>query len=159
MNSIKVANPTTFVRQGFFLRRALRNLEAAEPLSPLLSVLLGQRKPTVQKRSDAAPLQLIDENLNESQKEAVDFALSSQEVALIWGPPGTGVFRQRAGSASMARLTRVRPQARRRPSSKSSGNACAPNRACSSAVHPTLPSTTSSHGCLYLIQTSHSRSL
>ncbi|GAA5969525.1 hypothetical protein JCM8115_000418 [Rhodotorula mucilaginosa] len=87
---IKVANPTTFVRQEFFLRRALRKLEAAEPLSPLLSVLLGQQKPTVQKRSDAAPLQLIDENLNDSQKEAVDFALSSEEVALIWGPPGTG---------------------------------------------------------------------
>lgn len=99
VNSIKVANPTTFVRQEFFLRRALRKLEAAEPLSPLLSVLLGQQKPTVQKRSDAAPLQLIDENLNDSQKEAVDFALSSEEVALIWGPPGTGVFGQSASSS------------------------------------------------------------
>ncbi|GAA5860694.1 hypothetical protein JCM3774_006254 [Rhodotorula dairenensis] len=87
---IKVANPTTFVRQEFFLRRALRKLEAAEPLSPLLSVLLGQREPTVEKRSEATPLQLIDENLNESQREAVNFALDSQEVALIWGPPGTG---------------------------------------------------------------------
>lgn len=154
-----MANPTTFVRQEFFLRRALRKLEAAEPLSPLLSVLLGQQKPTVQKRSDAAPLHLIDENLNDSQKEAVDFALSSQEVALIWGPPGTGVSRQRASALDITRLTGVLLQARRRPLSKSSGNACAANRAYSSAVLPTLPLTTSSHGCLYLIQTSHSPSL
>ncbi|GAA5977517.1 hypothetical protein JCM10908_005000 [Rhodotorula pacifica] len=87
---IKVANPTTFVRQEFFLRRALRKLEAAEPLSPLLSVLLGQQKPNIEKRPASDPLHLIDENLNDSQKEAVDFALCSQEVALIWGPPGTG---------------------------------------------------------------------
>ncbi|BGP56849.1 hypothetical protein JCM8202v2_004482 [Rhodotorula sphaerocarpa] len=87
---IKVANPTTFVRQEFFLRRALRKLEAAEPLSPLLSVLLGQRKPTVTKRLSDEPLKLVDEDLNASQAAAVDFALQSQEVALIWGPPGTG---------------------------------------------------------------------
>ncbi|BGP01775.1 hypothetical protein NBRC10513v2_005414 [Rhodotorula toruloides] len=87
---IKVANPITFVRQCFFLNRALRKLEAAEPLSPLLSVLLGQQKPTIFQRSPDEPLSFINENLNASQKEAVDFALSSNEVALIWGPPGTG---------------------------------------------------------------------
>ncbi|BGP09805.1 hypothetical protein JCM10049v2_005679 [Rhodotorula toruloides] len=87
---IKVANPTTFVRQCFFLTRALRKLEAAEPLSPLLSVLLGQQKPTLSQRSPEEPLDFVNENLNASQKEAIDFALSSDEVALIWGPPGTG---------------------------------------------------------------------
>ncbi|TNY18032.1 P-loop containing nucleoside triphosphate hydrolase protein [Rhodotorula diobovata] len=86
---VKVANPTTFTRQVFFLNRALRKLEA--PPSPLLSVLLGQKKPSVAQRGPDDPgLALIDDNLNDSQREAVDFALSSEEVALIWGPPGTG---------------------------------------------------------------------
>ena len=31
-----------------------------------------------------------NENLDESQKEAVKFALSQKEVAVIHGPPGTG---------------------------------------------------------------------
>lgn len=101
-DSIKVANPTTFVRQEFFLQRALRKLEAAEPLSPLLSVLLGQRKPTVTKRSSDEPLKLVDEDLNASQAAAVDFALQSQEVALIWGPPGTGASSSRLVSLSRA---------------------------------------------------------
>ncbi|BGP26200.1 DNA helicase [Rhodotorula toruloides] len=87
---IKVANPTTFVRQRLFLNRALRRVDAAEPLLPLLAVLLGQQKPTLSQRSPDEPLAFINENLNASQEEAIDFALSSNEVALIWGPPGTG---------------------------------------------------------------------
>ena len=84
-----VALPTTFVRQCFFLNRALRQLEA--PLSPLLAVLLGQKKPSVAQRAPGdSALSFIDDNLNESQREAVEFALSSDEVALLWGPPGTG---------------------------------------------------------------------
>ncbi|GJN92846.1 hypothetical protein Rhopal_005884-T1 [Rhodotorula paludigena] len=87
---VKVANPTTFTRQIFFLQRALRKLAAAEPLSPLLSVLLGIKKPSIAQRASEDPLDLVDERLNDSQREAVDFALSSEELALIWGPPGTG---------------------------------------------------------------------
>ncbi|BGP18100.1 hypothetical protein JCM10213_004750 [Rhodosporidiobolus nylandii] len=86
---VKVANPTTFTRQNFFLRRALRKLEAAEPLSPLLSVLLGLQ-PLSPPEKPAEPLELMDDRLNESQREAVEFALNSKEVALLWGPPGTG---------------------------------------------------------------------
>ncbi|BGP50019.1 hypothetical protein JCM10450v2_005927 [Rhodotorula kratochvilovae] len=85
---VKIANPTTFTRQVHFLNRALRKLEA--PLPPLLSVLLGQKKPLIAQRAPEDPLDLIDDSLNTSQREAVDFALSSEEVALIWGPPGTG---------------------------------------------------------------------
>lgn len=35
-------------------------------------------------------LQWIDPTLNESQKDAIRFAMASREVALIHGPPGTG---------------------------------------------------------------------
>ncbi|GAA5866889.1 hypothetical protein JCM8547_003908 [Rhodosporidiobolus lusitaniae] len=85
---VKIANPTTFTRQLFFLRRALRKLEAAEPLSPLLSVLLGM--PKLSPLEQDSSTSFIDDRLNESQKEAVEFALGSKEVGLIWGPPGTG---------------------------------------------------------------------
>jgi ATP-dependent RNA/DNA helicase IGHMBP2 len=32
----------------------------------------------------------FNENLDESQKDAVKFALSQREVAIVHGPPGTG---------------------------------------------------------------------
>jgi len=35
-------------------------------------------------------LQYYNQNLDESQKEAVKFALSQHDVAIIHGPPGTG---------------------------------------------------------------------
>ncbi|KAI7899401.1 P-loop containing nucleoside triphosphate hydrolase protein [Cokeromyces recurvatus] len=56
--------------------------------SNLINVLLGQtRLSSVQSISD---ITFFDETLNESQKEAVRFALGSPEIALIHGPPGTG---------------------------------------------------------------------
>lgn len=36
-------------------------------------------------------IEWIDEGLNESQKEAILFALGSKEVALIHGPPGVSI--------------------------------------------------------------------
>jgi MoxR-like ATPase len=32
----------------------------------------------------------MNKNLNEDQKEAINFALTSPNIALIHGPPGTG---------------------------------------------------------------------
>ncbi|GAA6014285.1 hypothetical protein JCM10207_005409 [Rhodosporidiobolus poonsookiae] len=88
---VKIANPTTFTRQIFFLQRILRKLDAAEPLSPLLSVLLGVRPVSPVVESDTEdPLGYIDDRLNDSQREAVRLALNSPELACIWGPPGTG---------------------------------------------------------------------
>ncbi|GAA5909085.1 hypothetical protein JCM6882_001184 [Rhodosporidiobolus microsporus] len=86
---VKVANPTTFTRQNFFLQRALRKLEAAEPLPPLLSVLLGSQ-PLSPSEKPEEPLVFVDNRLNPSQREAVEFALQAKEAALLWGPPGTG---------------------------------------------------------------------
>lgn len=39
---------------------------------------------------DVEKLEWIDTSLNESQKDAIRFALASREIALIHGPPGTG---------------------------------------------------------------------
>ena len=55
-------------------------------LVQLRDVLLGDRPPAFDKTPDVAPLS----PLNESQLDAVRFALSARDVALIHGPPGTG---------------------------------------------------------------------
>ncbi|KAI8646939.1 P-loop containing nucleoside triphosphate hydrolase protein [Parasitella parasitica] len=55
--------------------------------SSLINVLLGQSDLSNTSPTD---IDFFDQTLNESQKEAVRFALGSPEVALIHGPPGTG---------------------------------------------------------------------
>ena len=62
--------------------------------SPLIRVLFGHSSPTPipkdldDSESGAGKLEFTDNNLNESQKEAIKFALASREIALIHGPPG-----------------------------------------------------------------------
>ena len=36
------------------------------------------------------PSQWFNDNLDQSQREAVNFALSSPDISIIHGPPGTG---------------------------------------------------------------------
>ncbi|KAJ3177925.1 hypothetical protein HDU87_004207 [Geranomyces variabilis] len=82
----KLANDTPYVRMSAALA-AVQNQIVANSLSPILRVLLENRAPTFRDRVE---LQLYNEALNESQREAVSFALSANECALIHGPPGTG---------------------------------------------------------------------
>lgn len=56
----------------------------------LQNVLLGLSSPGTADAAQVKNLEFIDPTLNESQKDAIRFALSSPEVALIHGPPGTG---------------------------------------------------------------------
>lgn len=54
-------------------------------------MLFGQSTPTPISNSDLnGDVKWHDPTLNESQQEAIRFALASREVALIHGPPGTG---------------------------------------------------------------------
>jgi ATP-dependent RNA/DNA helicase IGHMBP2 len=55
-------------------------------LMQLRDVLLGARPPAFDKPLEVSALS----PLNESQMEAVRFALSARDIALIHGPPGTG---------------------------------------------------------------------
>jgi len=70
-------------------RQALERARSAkgDRLAELCGVLLGEGPPDFGPPSDDNPL---DESLNESQREAVRFALSAADVAVIHGPPGTG---------------------------------------------------------------------
>ena len=67
---------------------ALRRAAAADGdrLSELRAVLLGERDPEWGERLEVE----VSSHLNESQADAVRFALAAKDVAVIHGPPGTG---------------------------------------------------------------------
>ena len=58
--------------------------------TPLMRVLFGLSSPAIADITSIKDLQFIDPSLNDSQKDAVRFALASPDIALIHGPPGTG---------------------------------------------------------------------
>ncbi|KAI8068286.1 P-loop containing nucleoside triphosphate hydrolase protein [Gongronella butleri] len=84
---VKLANNVTYERMIKALER-LRNSVQSESISALTRVLLGQAAPLPPAPVD--DMEWFDDTLNESQKQAVQFALGSQDIALIHGPPGTG---------------------------------------------------------------------
>lgn len=71
----------------------LKKLEEKD-YSALVRVLFGKDSPTLvpsnqeQLESGCGPILFQDQTLNDSQREAIRFALASREVALIHGPPG-----------------------------------------------------------------------
>lgn len=59
----------------------------SDEYSSFVRVLFGLTTPS--PVSDELPeMEWVDPSLNESQKDAIKFALASREVALIHGPPG-----------------------------------------------------------------------
>jgi DNA polymerase alpha-associated DNA helicase A len=54
----------------------------------LTRILFGLDSPTPVQAGSENEVKFFDETLNESQRDAVRFALASKEVALIHGPPG-----------------------------------------------------------------------
>ena len=66
----------------------LKKMDRSEYTS-LTRVLFGLDTP-IPPSQDEPRVEFIDQTLNDSQKEAVKFALASREVALIHGPPGVG---------------------------------------------------------------------
>ncbi|EFE37584.1 hypothetical protein TRV_07762 [Trichophyton verrucosum HKI 0517] len=58
--------------------------------SQLIRVLFGHTTPSPLDFESVGTLEFMDASLNDSQKEAIRFALASREIALIHGPPGTG---------------------------------------------------------------------
>lgn len=62
--------------------------------SAFVQVLFGLTSPSplTEDMEREGAVKWVDPSLNDSQKDAIRFALASREVALIHGPPGVGVF-------------------------------------------------------------------
>ncbi|KAM8816062.1 DNA-binding protein SMUBP-2 [Rhynchonycteris naso] len=83
---LKLANDVTYKR----LKKALIALKKYRtgPASALIDVLFGGRAPS--PACDIEAPTFYNASLDASQREAVLFALSQRELAIIHGPPGTG---------------------------------------------------------------------
>lgn len=79
---VKLANEVTFNRMEQTMAR-LRDLGTATSSSPLVDVLFGKTDPTVPLELEEGDITWFDAGLNESQKEAVRFALASREVGIV----------------------------------------------------------------------------
>lgn len=89
-------------------KKALENLEEGYVLNPFLATFLfSPRSESTQPPIQTVEYDFIDKGLNDSQKEAVRMALSSNGLFLIQGPPGTGKTQVIAEiSAQLARSNR-----------------------------------------------------
>ena len=92
-NIIKLANDVTYKR----LRIVLDRIKDGSRFSALHNALFGVG--SLSSPHQTLPPQLLDKegsivyennNLNQSQREAINFALLQRELAVIHGPPGTG---------------------------------------------------------------------
>jgi DNA polymerase alpha-associated DNA helicase A len=66
-------------------------------MSVFVRVLFGQASPSsvgrdLSRDSGWKDIEWVDPTLNESQKDAIRFALASNEIALIHGPPGVSCY-------------------------------------------------------------------
>lgn len=87
----KLANEVTYKRMNQTMEK-LAKLEDKDQ-TIFQRVMFGLTSPTPLPASLTDHLGAVEwktERLNESQKEAIMFALASREIALIHGPPGTG---------------------------------------------------------------------
>ena len=68
----------------------LKNMQERE-FSPLIRVVFGLESPSEPSENPEilkSKMEFFDPALNDSQKDAVCFALGAREIALIHGPPG-----------------------------------------------------------------------
>ncbi|AET38877.1 ATP-dependent 5'-3' DNA helicase HCS1 Ecym_3390 [Eremothecium cymbalariae DBVPG len=82
---VKTANSITYKRMQSTMRK-LAEIEGT-PNNSIIQYLLCQRQFVEQK--DSIEISFHNQNLNDSQKKAIKFALQN-EISIIHGPPGTG---------------------------------------------------------------------
>ena len=85
--AVKMANEVTHKRMVRAVEMLKGYGERGDATS-LMRVLFGMSEPGAVQ--DVGDVGWLDEGLNDSQREAVKFALGSEDIALIHGPPGTG---------------------------------------------------------------------
>ncbi|RWA07199.1 hypothetical protein EKO27_g7900 [Xylaria grammica] len=90
---VKLADDVTYRRMNLTMEKLQKMTESE--YSSFVRVLFGLSSPSPVPRDlstdpEYEKIEWLDPTLNESQKDAIRFALASREVALIHGPPGTG---------------------------------------------------------------------
>ncbi|KAK9921847.1 hypothetical protein M0R45_030343 [Rubus argutus] len=83
----KLTNEVTYRRMKDALIQLSKGVQKG-PASDLIPVLFGERAPTLAKKE--VTFTPFNKNLDHSQKDAITKALSSKNVFLLHGPPGTG---------------------------------------------------------------------
>ncbi|KAG6195680.1 hypothetical protein E4U35_008294 [Claviceps purpurea] len=92
----KLADEVTYRRPIPSMNQSMEKLRSlSEPeYSPFIRVLFGLSSPSSvaysEKEDEMDKIEWVDATLNDSQKEAIRYALAAREIALIHGPPGTG---------------------------------------------------------------------
>lgn len=87
---VQLCNQITYDRIKEGLER-LERFDIKEKSLDLVNVLFDIHKPTFNyELTEKIEINYFNSNLNEAQKEAVKLCLSSNELGLIHGPPGTG---------------------------------------------------------------------
>ncbi|KAJ5683509.1 hypothetical protein N7462_006674 [Penicillium macrosclerotiorum] len=86
--AIKLANDVTYRRMRQTMEKMAKMTESDH--SHFMRVAFGHTTPLQPDYDVSGPVEFIDPTLNDSQKDAIRFALASQDIALIHGPPGTG---------------------------------------------------------------------
>ncbi|KAJ6093432.1 hypothetical protein N7486_008721 [Penicillium sp. IBT 16267x] len=84
---IKLANDVTYRRMRQTMEKMAKMTEGEH--SHFMRVAFGHTTP-LQPDEITEPIEFLDSTLNDSQKDAIGFALGSKDIALIHGPPGTG---------------------------------------------------------------------
>ncbi|KAK3394684.1 P-loop containing nucleoside triphosphate hydrolase protein [Podospora didyma] len=91
---VKLADDVTYKRMAATMQK-LQKMSEVE-LSIFIRVLFGLTSPSpvpldpTDADVSSGKIEWLDPTLNDSQKDAIRFALASREIALIHGPPGTG---------------------------------------------------------------------
>eukprot|EP01080_Neovahlkampfia_damariscottae_P004844 gene4844-8429_t len=84
----KIPNEVTYKRM-FTTLDYLQQIESeySHPAKKMINVAFYDKKP---ERIEIKDLNFHNSNLNDSQKEAIQFSLETNDISLILGPPGTG---------------------------------------------------------------------
>lgn len=85
---VKLTNSVTYKRM-FQAIKKLENLKDYDK-GEFLRILLGESRYTPREKDKRAKIKYFDPTLNESQREAIEFAIYGSPVTIIHGPPGTG---------------------------------------------------------------------
>ncbi|KAE8330042.1 P-loop containing nucleoside triphosphate hydrolase protein [Aspergillus sergii] len=85
---IKLANDVTYRRMRQTMEKMGKITES--DYTHFMRVAFGHTTPLPPDYEAVGDVEFNDPSLNDSQKEAIRFALASRDIALIHGPPGTG---------------------------------------------------------------------